>query len=245
MASPHRTRIPLEDLLLRHGAIDQEQLRRAREEQRNLGGDLGRVLVDLGFITEELLIRALAHQLGIPRVEPQSMAIPPELLQAVSVQVCERFGVVPVGGDLQARTLTFATNDPGNPAHLQAVATACGFRVQPAAATTAAIEKAIRVHYYGDAASPPPAIARPAGAPAPGPAAVRPSSPATDLLQRVERLERLVRDPQFVAAALARIDRLEQMVARDGAVLRAIGDVLIEKGFVTLEEYAALARNKE
>jgi hypothetical protein len=169
----------------------------------------------------------------------------------VSVQVCERFGVVPVGGDLQARTLTFATNDPGNTAHLQAVATACGFRVQPAGATTAAIEKAIRVHYYGDAASPPPAIARPAGAPAPGnapapgPAAVRPSSPATDLLQRVERLELLVRDPQFVAAALARIDRLEQMVARDGTVLRAIGDVLIEKGFVTLEEYAALARNKE
>ncbi len=55
------SRIPLDELLLRHGAITQEQLARAKEEQRTIGGDLGRVLVDLGFISEELLIRAWAH----------------------------------------------------------------------------------------------------------------------------------------------------------------------------------------
>jgi hypothetical protein len=246
MGPPQRTRIWLEDLLLRHGAIDQAQLQRAREEQRNLGGDLGRVLVDLGFISEDLLMRALAHQLGIPRVEPDAIAISPELLRAVTVQVCERFGVIPVKGDLQAKTLTVATSDPASGALLQSIEAACGFRVEPAAATSASIERGIRVHYYGESPSAARAarFAAPAAAAKPKAAPAAASSPPLELERRVERIERLVRDSQFVAAALARIDRLEQMVARDGAVLRAIGDLLIAKGVVTLEEYAELVRNK-
>src|ERR1700730_552808 len=143
-------RVSLEELLLRHGAITQEQLEKAKQEQRTIGGDLGRVLVDLGFITEELLIRAWAHQLGISRVAPDTMSVGEDLLQAIPVHVCERFGIVAVGRDPRTNALVVATNDPTNPEHLRAIALAIGGDVLPVAATADSIERGIRRHYYGE-----------------------------------------------------------------------------------------------
>ena len=109
-----RARKTLEELLLRHRAIDEDQLRRAREEQTKLGGDLGRVLLDLGYITEELLVRAQSHQLGIPAVKPDQETIPPDLLRAFPVHLCQKFGVVPVGGNLLNKMVRVATANPDN-----------------------------------------------------------------------------------------------------------------------------------
>src|ERR1700738_5112760 len=97
-SAPEKRKVELEELLLRHGSIDEQQLARARAEQSTLGGDLGRILVDLGFVSEELLVRALAHQLGIKMTSPDRREVPPALLQAVPVALCERFGIVPVAG---------------------------------------------------------------------------------------------------------------------------------------------------
>jgi len=52
MPTPRSGRVQLEQLLLRHGAIDEEQLRRAKEDQKTLGGDLGRILVDKVYTRE-------------------------------------------------------------------------------------------------------------------------------------------------------------------------------------------------
>ncbi|MBS2025827.1 MAG: hypothetical protein JST92_25785 [Deltaproteobacteria bacterium] len=147
---PKRPRMQLEDLLLRHGAISDEQLRKAKEEQRMIGGDLGRHLVDLGYISEDLLLRALAHQLEIPLVDPEMMPISPQLLQAIPVQICERFGVIAVDGDPKTKRLRVATSDPGNRHHLLNVEQATGLRLEPAAATAASIEAAVRKYYYGE-----------------------------------------------------------------------------------------------
>ncbi len=143
-------KMELEELLLRHGSIDEQQLNRARAEQSTLGGDLGRILVDLGFVSEELLVRALAHQLGIKMTSPDRREVSPELLQAVPVQLCERFGIVPVAGDPAEKTMLIATNDPANTEQLSAIEAATGFKVQPVVATSASIERGIRLHYYGE-----------------------------------------------------------------------------------------------
>jgi hypothetical protein len=149
-SAPEKRKVELEELLLRHGSIDEQQLARARAEQSTLGGDLGRILVDLGFVSEELLVRALAHQLGIKMTSPDRREVSPELLRAVPVQLCERFGVVPVAGDPAEKTMLIATNDPANEEPLRAIEAATGFKVQPVVATSASIERGIRLHYYGE-----------------------------------------------------------------------------------------------
>src|SRR5205823_13445560 len=123
------------------GAITQEQLEKAKEEQRTIGGELGRALVDLGYISEDLLVRAWAHQLGIQRVSPDAMAIEKDLVQAIPVQVCERFGILAVGRDPKNQAMLIATSDPANAEHLRAIGVAVGQAVLPAAATADAIER--------------------------------------------------------------------------------------------------------
>src|SRR3981189_2470985 len=90
-------RVSLEELLLRHGAITQEQLEKAKQEQRTIGGDGRRALGDPRLPTEDLLIRAWAHQLGISRVAPDTMSLGEDLLQAIPVPRCERFGIAAGG----------------------------------------------------------------------------------------------------------------------------------------------------
>jgi Type II secretion system (T2SS), protein E, N-terminal domain len=301
MAAP-RHKLQLEDLLLRHGAVSEEQLALAREDQKQYGGEVGRILVDRGIISEGLLLRVLSHQLGIPLVDPEALELAPEALQAVPVQICERYGILPVGSDQGTGLLRVATPDPGNRVHQQELEAALGRRVALAAATAQSIELGIRRHYYGEqrkgrsmakVALRRTPSAHPEQQPSPraiapkrvAPAALQPQEqedppeaqiveeplevvPVSDesfeqplpslepesipevealapevsreewdaLSERVRRLEAFVTQPQF-AAALARVERLEQIAAQLAQAVRVIGGVIIDHELVSLEEY--------
>src|SRR5712672_3524467 len=150
MSKPRSGRVQLEELLLKHGSINEHQLKRAREDQKTLGGDLGRILVDKGYITDELLCRAQSHQLGIERASPDTLKIPPDLLQLLPVGVCENLGIIAVSRARRTGALQVATSDPGNDQHLRAIAGAVGEPIEPVAATAQSIDRAIRRHYYGE-----------------------------------------------------------------------------------------------
>ncbi len=226
----------LEELLVRHGAIADEQLAHAREEQAKWGGDLGRTLVDLGYITEELLLRAIAHQRRIPWVAVDDPAPSKQLASALSLQLCERFGVIAVAGDLRARVLRVATSDPSNEANLKALATASGFSIQPAAAMQEWIDRAIRTAYYGeehlpapdqpDANDEPPLVeAEP----------VHETDELAELRSQLERLEARRTSPE-VAALVARVERLEQLGVEDSRAVRVLSGILVDLGFITRAE---------
>jgi type IV pilus assembly protein PilB len=248
---PPRPKLKFEELLLRHGVITAEQLQHAQEEQKKWGGDLGHVLVDLGFIGEDLLMKALAHQLGVPLVDPANQPIPKDVVNAIPVQICERYGVIPVGGDLKTGLVRMASHDPGNPELMKSLATLTGYRVEPAAALAASIERGIRRHYYGEGVDPAAAAAAAAPRAAPAPAFPLEPQPApgeplkisplqmeiANLIARVDSLEeQMVSNPHF-AGLMARLERLEQIAATEIQAIRVITDVLIEQGFITRDEY--------
>jgi MSHA biogenesis protein MshE len=62
-------RIRLGEVLVSQKALSQEQLKLALEEQKRSGRKLGRVLVDLGFVSEERVAQALARQLNLQFVD--------------------------------------------------------------------------------------------------------------------------------------------------------------------------------
>jgi type IV pilus assembly protein PilB len=249
MGQVPKQRLQLEDLLLRHGAVSQEQLAAAHEDQRQFGGDVGRILVDRGVISEILLLRVLSHQLGIPMVDPEALELRPELLQAVPVQICERYGVIPVDGDPAQRTLRMATPDPANRAHSQEVETALGMRVELAAATAASIEHAIRRHYYGENRTPQ-KMARMAlrktmrAKPKPAPAPVPEEPPEAVIEEDVPEVEAApVYDEQSLPS-------LEPEVLPEPGAGRAELEALAERvarleAFVTQPQFAAVLARVE
>lgn len=287
-----RPGVRLEDLLVRHGAISQEQLTRAKEEQKKWGGELGRIFVELGFISEELLMRAMAHSLGTHFCDPATEALDPEIVRAVGVQLCERFVVIPVAGDLGKKLLRVASADPGNAEALAELTSLTGYRIEAYAASSQAISVAIRRYFYGEGGGrneaptspggyPPstrpsaPAPRAPARAPAaapPAPAArPPPAEPSTDpaamaagagmgqaeleaLTLRVARMEaymaavkrdlstEISSNPQ-IAGLAARLEQLEQLAQNDVGSLRAVVEILLERGIFKLEELAAKVKS--
>ncbi len=62
--------------LIAKGAIGREDLERALEVQRQAGGRLGSILVRMGAVSEDAVLRSLSEQLGYPCVEPANMPAP-------------------------------------------------------------------------------------------------------------------------------------------------------------------------
>jgi|GEM_PF-666074 len=139
----------LGDILISHGAIDLEKLEAALSDQRAFGGRLGRTLVDLGYLTEEKLVAALAEQLGLTTIELDTVNPDPDVLQCLAVDACERYGVFPVRLDRKKSVLWLATAEPERH-NLQEVAQLAQLTLEPMLAPMSAIDRAIRVHYYGE-----------------------------------------------------------------------------------------------
>ncbi|HUE29750.1 MAG TPA: hypothetical protein VMR79_02680, partial [Verrucomicrobiae bacterium] len=65
MEFQHRT---LEQLLLEQGRVGADDLRKIKRLQQERGERLERLLLDLGFISEEDLLPLLSDYLGVPTV---------------------------------------------------------------------------------------------------------------------------------------------------------------------------------
>jgi len=264
MTTPaRRPLVKLEDLLLRHGAITPAQLDKAKDEQAKWGGDLGRIFVELGYVKEELLLRATAHQLGIHFVDPAAEHLDPEIVRALAVQLCEQFGVIAVAGDLRKKMLRLATSDPQNAKVLGHITAQTGFHLELCVATGASIQAAIRRHFYGEGLPqrslgpidlPPESPDAPSGVlPLAAPVTPPPPEPGgglAALAARVSRLEdylgslqkelsrQISTDPQLVGLA-ARLEHLEQISANDVGSLRAVVELLLERGTFKLDDLKA------
>jgi MSHA biogenesis protein MshE len=66
MGRPEKLR--LGDVLAGQKLISQDQLKFALEEQKRSGRRLGRVLIDIGILTEDQIAEALGKQLGMPHI---------------------------------------------------------------------------------------------------------------------------------------------------------------------------------
>lgn len=138
-------RLQIGELLVKQGRIDALQLQSALAHQRQWGGRLGRALVALGFVTEQVLLQAVAEQLGIAFVEIGARPIPPRVVQLVPERLVRSRNVVPLELLSESRRgpLVVALSDPYNLATLDEVAFATGLSVRPVLAAEADVAAAI------------------------------------------------------------------------------------------------------
>ena len=67
--SSGRKKIRVGDLLVEAGAITEEQLMEALAYQKENGGRIGNVIMELGFISQDLLVTVLTTQMGLDYIE--------------------------------------------------------------------------------------------------------------------------------------------------------------------------------
>ncbi len=71
------------EILVKSGLINNSQLKQVLKRQTQVGGHLGSILIEMGFITIDDLIHCLSKKLGVPGVNLFDQDIKPELLNRV------------------------------------------------------------------------------------------------------------------------------------------------------------------
>ncbi len=228
------------------GILTETQLRTALSEQRKWGGKLGHTLVQMGFVDESSMVHALSRQLSIPTVDMEKLTPSPVALQAMRVDIAERYAVFPIAADPATKTLTVATADPTNVESFQELAFHTGQRIHVAVAEASAIERAIRRHYHGEFTSP---TATPLTfgieeqtfelAPPMDPDTLPPGTRVPPLAVPGPRENELA---QRVDALTQQVANLERMVAQQARALRSMQQLLEARGLVTRDDAAAKVR---
>ncbi len=78
---PRRKRVRVGELLLEQKLINEQQLKTALAEQNRSGRRLGRVLTDLGMVSEQAFHEALAKHLQIPFMDLRQVQLSPDTVR--------------------------------------------------------------------------------------------------------------------------------------------------------------------
>jgi type IV pilus assembly protein PilB len=131
----------LGSILLESGALTEDQLMDAIDEQQSRGQTLGRTLVELGIISETQLVRALASQLGMEFVELGEYPVDRAAIALVPGAVCRRHNAIPVS--MTDGVLRIAMSNPGNVVAVDDFRTLTRMPVEPVVATYDDVVQAI------------------------------------------------------------------------------------------------------
>ncbi|MDY7226888.1 hypothetical protein [Hyalangium rubrum] len=147
MAAPPRNRIG--ELLVKARVIDELQLRSALARHDQWGGRLSRVITDMGIASEETVINAIAQGTGAQRVHLGNITRDAGALAKVDVVLAEQKGVFPVALKDNGKTLVLAMSDPTDLNTVDQVVAKSRARVVIVVAGDREIEHAILRHYRG------------------------------------------------------------------------------------------------
>jgi hypothetical protein len=248
--------IKLGELLVKANVLVESQLKSALAEQGRWGGKLGEILVRMNLVTEEMLVKALSKQLAIPAANLDAIqGIPPHVRGKIPIDTARDLSVLPLQLRDESKTLLVAMAEPQNIQQLDTLRAITKCKIVVQLAGRSAIARAFGRFYDGEAdvsdgegsfkvvdaqgktmiktmptgerkvTLPPPVASAPAPAPR-GPmsfsdvpvskSAAKGSQSPTEVLRGVEEVQR-----------------------KEVAAIKAMVELLIDKGVFTRDEYLA------
>ena len=132
------------EILREVGLLTQFQVEQARAKAG--AGSLVRELIDQGLITQEDVVRTLAAQNGMEFIDLTAVAPPPDVLQALDVEIAKRYHAVPVA--MRDGTLVVAIGDPMDMETADALSFVLNREIEYVCATPDSIRKSI-ADFYG------------------------------------------------------------------------------------------------
>ena len=118
----------LDQILLRLGFCDQDQITRGLRHQKDQGGRLGTNLVQLGAITEQQLLTALSEQFRLPTMVPEQRNVREELVRRMPPDVVASGLALPISWNEEQKVLSMAVANPSDTEALERVKQAFGAR---------------------------------------------------------------------------------------------------------------------
>jgi len=217
------------------GLIDDFQLEAALSHQRNWGGKLGSIIVELEFAREEDIARVIAEKLHIPYVNLFDPEIPADTVNLLKPEIAKKFGVMPVKKD--GKSLTLAMSDPMDIDTMDNIRFNTGMTIKPVLSMASEIKDAIRKYYDNEPVT-------------------RKDVPSFRETTKTSGKMELVREiPDFATAEwnqqqqqaqqLQDLEKLRNDVKTQRIVIEALSAILIEKGLILRNELARVIEQKK
>lgn len=144
--------IKLGELLIKANVLKEDQLKAALSEQQKWGGKLGDILIRMNIIAEDMIVRALAKQLNIPPVNLDAVqGIPPHVKQKIPAATAKELEALPIQLRDDSKTLVVAMAEPQNIQALDTLRAVSKCRIVPNIAGRSSIQRAFGKFYEGEA----------------------------------------------------------------------------------------------
>jgi type IV pilus assembly protein PilB len=195
--------------------ITEEQLAAAKKMQSETGGDLNRILVKLGHLTEQDLLESTAKREGLEVATSEDLKPDTEIVAKLPRELLEKNSLLPIGHTVSH--LKLAVADPGNLPAIEEIRFRSGLEVDLVLASPKEIHKALSALF--------PAVGAQASHRG-GTRRARPKMDAREVARQVGKL------PAAADAAKAVAD----INASPAKLIRALGALLIEKHVISASE---------
>ena len=147
MITAHQERHRIGDLLVKNNVISEDSLALALAEQKKTGGRLGKILTELGFVSEVSLLQTLANQLKIPLVNIVENRYKKSDVCSLSETIARRFRVAVL--EKNTHSVTLAMSDPTDIFCIDQVSKFFSLRVDPVVAKESDIVDLMNESYSG------------------------------------------------------------------------------------------------
>jgi type IV pilus assembly protein PilB len=198
-------------VLLERGYVSDESLQTAIGRHADVGGRLANILVNIGVISEQRIIRAIEESLGIPQALLTRIDVSSDALAKVPADLANEVGAFPFGID--GVRLRVAFEDPLDALALEEIEDASECIVEPYQTLSIELRWALATHYPELGLVPPDALELDTG----------------------RRLGTLILERGY--ATEKELDEAIEEQERTGGLL---GRILVEQGVLTEDELAPL-----
>ncbi|VAX41866.1 Type IV fimbrial assembly, ATPase PilB [hydrothermal vent metagenome] len=138
----------LGQILVDLGYLSEDLLWDVLEAQKQSPGEvIGQTAIRMGMVNEDNITEALAEQWGMPIINLKETNIPPKVLEMVPQTMAEIYKIVPISFKAQGNLLTVVMAEPQNVATLDDLRNFLGVEVRGAIANPYEIEEAIAQLY--------------------------------------------------------------------------------------------------
>ncbi|MBI4366611.1 MAG: Flp pilus assembly complex ATPase component TadA [Deltaproteobacteria bacterium] len=133
------------EALVRAGLITKDQLRVAEVSQKNLGGDIGSILIKKGFLGADPIRKFLETHCNLRRVVIADQSIDPAVVKVVPISAAQKHHFMPLHRVEDLMTIAIA--DPLTLFALEEIRNIVKCDLDPMLATTEEVAQAIQTHY--------------------------------------------------------------------------------------------------
>jgi type IV pilus assembly protein PilB len=135
------------DLLVTMSHINKTHLAQALEIQKSKGGVIPDILVEMGVITQDAILKALSMKFAIPTVDLKKSEISDSVVKMVPVETAKRLRIMPISRN--GNTLCVATADPTVASDTKSLKLLTGAEIQVFLALDSDIQTTIQKYYEG------------------------------------------------------------------------------------------------